>query len=91
MLSLIWFVVFRYSAKPFSAQLNQPVGFALDTGFGDLSNSITHSAAEALPQKSDALSFRPGFSPVTLALGSRRTVLAVYSSSSRKFRCLNTS
>ena len=36
----------------------------------------------ALPQKSDLLSFRPGFSPVTrLALKSRRTVLTVSSSS----------
>ena len=39
-------------------------------------------ALRALPQKSDLLSFRPGFSPVTrLALKSRRTVLTVYSSS----------
>jgi len=37
---------------------------------------------QALPQRYDLLSFRPGFSPVTrLALKSRRTVLTVYSSS----------
>jgi len=47
----------------------------------------THACQEycylgALPQKTDLLSFRPGFSPVTrLALKSRRTVLTVSSSS----------